>query len=251
MQNNVKTRKHRTHEQYVEELKELRPNIEIIDTFINMVTKVKHRCKVCGHEWSPTPHDMLSKNKGNCPNCSKMRAAEKLKRQRYKIGESIIDNNRNITIIDVKHEAKSNGHKIWFYKYKCNKCEVELASLKNQRRKIKAVEYKGGKCELCNYDKNISALEFHHLNPEEKDFTISGYKCKWEVLKKELDKCILVCSNCHREIHNPQSTIQNIKEMVEKHKIDVQIKVETHKRNRPSKYKFTLEEVEKKKIGVF
>ena len=140
---------------------------------------------------------------------------------------------------------KSSSHNGQF---KCNKCEVELASLKNQRRKIKAVEYKGGKCELCNYDKNISALEFHHLNPEEKDFTISGYKCGWEVLKKELDKCILVCSNCHREIHNPQSTIQNIKEMIEKHKIDVQIKVETHKRNSPSKYKFTLEEVEKKRL---
>ena len=156
MQNNVKTRKHRTHEQYVEELKELRPNIEIIDTFINMVTKVKHRCKVCGHEWSPTPHDMLSKNKGNCPNCSKMRAAEKLKRQRYKIGESIIDNNRNITIIDVKHEAKSNGHKIWFYKYKCNKCGFDCGE--HYKNGVKYVDYwttqdnilRGKGCACCS-----------------------------------------------------------------------------------------------------
>ena len=76
--------------------------------------------------------------------------------------------------------------------FKCNKCEVELSTLKNQKRKIKAVEYKGGKCELCKYDKNISALEFHHLNPDEKDFTISGFKCGWEDLKKELDKCIII-----------------------------------------------------------
>lgn len=87
--------------------------------------------------------------------------------------------------------------------YRCKKCMSER--VKNDKRilKIKAVDYKGGKCSKCSYDRCLSALEFHHLDPKEKDFTISHYNAtsQWEKIKKELDKCILVCSNCHREIH--------------------------------------------------
>ena len=66
-----------------------------------------------------------------------------------------------------------------------------------------AVAYKGGVCQCCKYNKYIGALEFHHINPDEKDFGISvkGYTRSWENNKKELDKCVLVCSNCHREMH--------------------------------------------------
>ena len=63
------------------------------------------------------------------------------------------------------------------------------------------VEYKGGECERCGYKKCIDALDFHHRDPSEKDFTIAGKSWSFERLKKEADKCILVCSNCHREIH--------------------------------------------------
>ena len=74
-----------------------------------------------------------------------------------------------------------------------------------RRRKLKdmAIDYKGGKCEKCGYNKCNGALEFHHLNPEEKDFSISsaGTTRSFERIKKEIDKCILVCANCHREIH--------------------------------------------------
>ena len=73
---------------------------------------------------------------------------------------------------------------------------------KKAEQKHKAVEYKGGCCEKCGYDKYIGALDFHHLDPKEKDFSISNkLGCSWNKIKKELDKCILVCSNCHREIH--------------------------------------------------
>lgn len=78
-------------------------------------------------------------------------------------------------------------------------------SVNLRRRKIKqmAVEYKGGQCSKCGYKKYIGALEFHHLDPNEKDFSISksGHCSSWEKVKIELDKCILVCSNCHKEIH--------------------------------------------------
>lgn len=69
------------------------------------------------------------------------------------------------------------------------------------RVKTKLVEYKGGKCQCCGYNRCIRALEFHHLDPSHKDFTISGKSKSFETLKKEADKCILVCSNCHKEIH--------------------------------------------------
>ena len=73
-----------------------------------------------------------------------------------------------------------------------------------QRQKIKLIEYKGGCCEKCGYNKSISALQFHHLNPYEKDFTIGGSSYSFEKLKIEVDKCIMVCSNCHIEIHEEE-----------------------------------------------
>jgi 5-methylcytosine-specific restriction endonuclease McrA len=83
-----------------------------------------------------------------------------------------------------------------------------VISVQKRREKIKimSVDYKGGCCEKCGYDKYIGALEFHHLNPSEKDFTIAkgGHCSSWEKVKKELDKCILVCANCHREIHEEE-----------------------------------------------
>jgi DNA-binding Lrp family transcriptional regulator len=70
-----------------------------------------------------------------------------------------------------------------------------------KRKKQELVVYKGGKCERCGYDKSIEALQFHHIKPSEKDFSISGKSYSIERLKKEVDKCIMVCANCHIEIH--------------------------------------------------
>lgn len=96
----------------------------------------------------------------------------------------------------------------------------------NSRRRLKEklVEYKGGKCEICGYDKCIAALDFHHLNPNEKDYSIcNGDYKSFEKVKKEVDKCILVCANCHREIHYKES-IEKEKERTEnEQKIMVEI----------------------------
>lgn len=83
--------------------------------------------------------------------------------------------------------------------------EYIIKAVKKRRRKLRemAVEYKGGQCVFCGYKKTLSALEFHHVNSEEKDFGLSqrGLTRSWERIKRELDKCILVCANCHREVH--------------------------------------------------
>jgi hypothetical protein len=70
-----------------------------------------------------------------------------------------------------------------------------------KRLKVKCIEYKGGSCKICGYNKCIGALEFHHRNPNKKEFNISGRSIKFEKIKVELDKCDLVCCNCHRELH--------------------------------------------------
>ena len=74
-----------------------------------------------------------------------------------------------------------------------------------RRKKVRtlAVADKGGKCEQCGYDRCIDALEFHHRDPALKDFSISskGYTRSWEKVVKELDKCVMLCANCHRELH--------------------------------------------------
>ena len=80
-----------------------------------------------------------------------------------------------------------------------------IKAVSKRRKKIRemAIEYKGGRCKLCGYNKCLQALEFHYLKKDGKDFGVSekGYTRSWERVKKELDKCILVCANCHRELH--------------------------------------------------
>ena len=68
--------------------------------------------------------------------------------------------------------------------------------------RIKAIEYKGGKCTHCGYDRCFDALEFHHVDGR-KDFSISqdGLTRSWARVENELKKCILICANCHREEH--------------------------------------------------
>lgn len=76
-----------------------------------------------------------------------------------------------------------------------------------KRTKQRAVDYKGGKCAHCGYNKCNDAFDFHHKDPAKKDFGIaaSGHCRSWQEIQNELDKCILLCSNCHRELHASQS----------------------------------------------
>jgi hypothetical protein len=74
-------------------------------------------------------------------------------------------------------------------------------------RKLKLIEYKGGGCERCGYNKNVAALDFHHRDEKEKLFKIDLRNISnrsIEGLVSEVDKCDLLCANCHREEHNPQ-----------------------------------------------
>jgi hypothetical protein len=80
-----------------------------------------------------------------------------------------------------------------------------IKAVKKHRKKLKemAARYKGGKCFICGYSRCLDCLTFHHLDPAEKDFGLSLDKLNrsWEKIKKELDKCVLLCVRCHCELH--------------------------------------------------
>lgn len=82
-----------------------------------------------------------------------------------------------------------------------------------RRRKLNLLKICGNKCSICGYDKCVGALEFHHLNSQEKLYGISsGGVCRdLETDIAEVQKCILVCANCHREIHNDLYSIDELK----------------------------------------
>jgi hypothetical protein len=88
--------------------------------------------------------------------------------------------------------------------WRCRKCMVEAVTKRRRVVKVKAVEMKGGKCERCGYSKCIDALDFHHRSKDEKEFSISdgGHSRSWERVKAEIEKCELLCANCHREEHS-------------------------------------------------
>lgn len=89
---------------------------------------------------------------------------------------------------------------------RCIKCASACVQKRREKLKQMSIEYKGGNCQMCGYKKCSNAMEFHHLNPLEKDFALShrGLTRSWDKIKIELDKCILLCANCHREIHANQ-----------------------------------------------
>jgi len=82
----------------------------------------------------------------------------------------------------------------------------QAQQLRGRLRKLRLLKLKGMKCSSCGYQKNHAALEFHHPSPESKTFQLdlrSLSNRKWEVVFNEAEKCILLCSNCHAELHNP------------------------------------------------
>src|SRR5512134_2078793 len=80
---------------------------------------------------------------------------------------------------------------------------IEAVSKRREVVRSRALQYKGERCQRCGYDRCMDALEFHHLTSSKKDFGISskGYTRSWDRIRAELDKCMLLCANCHREIH--------------------------------------------------
>lgn len=122
---------------------------------------------------------------------------------------------RECKICDKTFETKSST-RIYCYECSGNSTRNDNENRKHQKTilrrnmKLQAIKMLGGKCSICGYNKCVDALEFHHRNPKEKEFKLgSGNTMSWEEYKNELKKCILVCSNCHKEIHSRLGYIYN------------------------------------------
>lgn len=102
-----------------------------------------------------------------------------------------------------EHQRLRNVRKVEAYKLRNVRKVVEW----RRRAKLALIEYKGGKCEQCGYNKPcVSCYDFHHIDPSQKDFRLGGCTKNFERLKQEVDKCRLLCKLCHAELHDAEYT---------------------------------------------
>jgi hypothetical protein len=94
------------------------------------------------------------------------------------------------------------------YTSQCIECFKKSKTYNRNKVKQLAVNYLGGSCSVCGYNKCLAALEFHHVDSTTKDKNYSNYKNAFtDKFKTELDKCVLLCANCHREHHSSTTDI--------------------------------------------
>jgi hypothetical protein len=92
--------------------------------------------------------------------------------------------------------------------YRCRACRQEAVVRRRRKAKEILVAEAGGCCRLCAYDRCAAALEFHHLDPNRKEFGLSRRGAhSIERLRAEVRKCILLCSNCHAEVESGTSPL--------------------------------------------
>jgi hypothetical protein len=89
-------------------------------------------------------------------------------------------------------------------KRRSKKKRFKKTTFTRRELKQKAVNYKGGACESCGYNRNLNSLSFHHRDPTQKDFGISRLitRLSWCQIEEEIDKCALLCLNCHSDVHS-------------------------------------------------
>jgi len=100
--------------------------------------------------------------------------------------------------------------------------------IRGLKRKLHLIDLRGGCCEKCGYNKNLASFDFHHKDPDGKESQLdmrklSNSSMKW--IMEEFEKCEVVCSNCHREIHSPELGVDDVRSLLEQHDLDKVIKV--------------------------
>lgn len=126
----------------------------------------------------------------------------------YKRSEGILNKRSNCKVCELKRNSKYRREHIDRIrkreaKYrKANRKDInKQQKIRNRRTKEILAKENGSKCQICGYDRCLAALDFHHSDPNTKERQMKGLSLK--LARKEVKKCILVCSNCHKEIHNP------------------------------------------------
>lgn len=102
-------------------------------------------------------------------------------------------------------------NKLFIQKSRNNECSTCRAKDRRKEQKEKVIEYLGGKCKICGYNRCRQALDVHHLDEKKKKFSISTKLYNsFEFLKEELDKCMLLCCRCHAEVHAGITDLQAV-----------------------------------------
>ena len=159
---------------------------------------MKNICIICGKEF-----DAIKSTKKYCSNqCANL--ARRIRYAEQKKQPKPLDQRNNncpekeclICGQIFKPKTAAANQRLCCYNCMPDKVQLSRSDFLNLLRK-----QRGGKCEKCGYNKYLGALEFHHLNSEEKDFTIGNRDFRLKECIQESKKCILLCSNCHKELH--------------------------------------------------
>lgn len=105
-----------------------------------------------------------------------------------------------------RSSSKYNKHNDYYYQ-----------KFRGYERKLELIKLFDSKCLNCGYNKNLAALEFHHIDDRTKRFQLNNRNISsrpFEDSILESKKCILLCANCHREHHYPQNTIEEIESYI-------------------------------------
>lgn len=112
-----------THEEFIQKLQQINPDIEILGIYTNTKTKIKCKCKKCGHEWEATPNSLL-RGRG-CPKCGKKRAAQKLAKTQEEFINTLKQINPDIVALEPYTTGKAK------IKCRCIICEYEWTTRPN------------------------------------------------------------------------------------------------------------------------
>jgi hypothetical protein len=151
-------------------------NIKIVGEYVNNLDHHTFKCLKCDHMWSGRPFKVKAYK--CCPNCRK---------QYYNSP------------------------------YGENNSKIDRGFIKRTSQSLINIIYKGGVCQECNLNliQNFWLADYHHINPLEKEFEMSKMKSRsWDIVKKELDKCMLLCANCHRSKHFNKDKYDKFKDTI-------------------------------------
>ena len=151
-------------------------------------------CTVCGKEF-----EAKKSTKKYCSDICQYKARQIREKQKKELIKQGIDPNIKKCLIcgkEFKPKDKNANQRSC-----CYDCMPEGHQLLRSEFLDLVRKQRGGKCERCGYNTYLGALDFHHIDPSQKEITIGDRDFRLKDCIEETKKCILICSNCHRELH--------------------------------------------------